>query len=238
MWRVALLAIAGIGAALAIVVWRESRVPVVSLAATTAAAPTRSAVAAPSAARLEKLETDLRSEAERRKALEQRVAELDAAVAKLRAATPNAAADPRADATSDGAEGAGPGTPPATFRNRFRPRAETEEERIDKLVAAGFSAERAAYIEQRRSELALQALEQQYTARRDGQPVPPAPSAARHHAAHRARRRRLRALPRCGREADDRRRVQRVGGLAGRAGRLASRRRGHELRRQARLRCS
>ncbi len=177
MWRVALLALAGIGAALAVVVWWEPRPAAGPPAGTTDAIPSRPAGAAPDSARLEKVESALRAETERRQALEERVTELDAAVAKLRGAASSVAADSGPDATPDAGEGVGSGAPPAAFRNRFRPQAETAEERIDKLVAAGFSAERAAYIEQRRSELALQALEQQYTARRDGQPVPSGPNA-------------------------------------------------------------
>lgn len=167
MWRTALLAVAGIGAAVAVVAWLEPRAPAVEPAAPLGAGPRVAAPETPGATRLERLESALQTETERRRALEERVTALDAEVAKLRGTAPTGAADPKADAASEDVAGAVPGV----FRNRFRPKPETTEEAVDKLVAAGFSAERAASIEQRRSQLALQALEQQYAARRDGQQV-------------------------------------------------------------------
>jgi hypothetical protein len=48
------------------------------------------------------------------------------------------------------------------------------ESRIDRFVAAGFSADRAAYLDRRASELRMQALEAEYEAARSGKPADPA----------------------------------------------------------------
>jgi hypothetical protein len=73
----------------------------------------------------------------------------------------------QADASSDPARFSGP-------RFRGRPGVEDNgESRIARFIAAGFSADRAAYLDRRVSELRMQALEAQYAAARSGKPPDP-----------------------------------------------------------------
>jgi membrane-associated protease RseP (regulator of RpoE activity) len=120
--------------------------------------------------RVAQLESALNAEIEQRAALEQRVADLVAAVEGLREAgaadapaAPVRAADATGAAQSGAQAGAGRG-----------PRGqETKEERIARLVGAGFSPDRAAWIENRTSELTMQRIQAQYQRRR-GESVDPA----------------------------------------------------------------
>lgn len=62
----------------------------------------------------------------------------------------------------------------AGFRGRGFRRAgfgAAPESRVDRFVAAGFSADRAAYLDRRASELRMQALEAEYEAARSGKPA-------------------------------------------------------------------
>lgn len=62
----------------------------------------------------------------------------------------------------------------AGFRGRGFGRAEfgrAPESRVERFVAAGFSADRAAYLDRRASELRMQALEAEYEAARSGKPA-------------------------------------------------------------------
>jgi len=54
-------------------------------------------------------------------------------------------------------------------RSRPRSQADIEQMRIDRFVRAGFTAERAAWIDRRTEELRMQALEAQYQAARGGE---------------------------------------------------------------------
>jgi S1-C subfamily serine protease len=49
--------------------------------------------------------------------------------------------------------------------------ANTPERQLERLVSAGFTPDRAAWIQKRGEELTLQQMEAQYTARREGKPV-------------------------------------------------------------------
>jgi PDZ domain len=178
MLKTLLLVVAGLGAGFAVAHWLQPGLqpgtppaaaadPIEPGAGRASGSPRGDAAAA---ARIEALEAAFEAEVDERIALEQRVAELDAALAELRA--PGAAGR----APQDGA-----GEPPAprrdaqavaAFRERRGP--ETPEQRIERLVAGGFSPDRAAWIQQRTAQLTLEAMQAQYTARREGQP----PSAA------------------------------------------------------------
>ncbi|HVS24643.1 MAG TPA: PDZ domain-containing protein [Gammaproteobacteria bacterium] len=162
MWRTVLLVVAGLVAGLAAAHWLTSSTP--------AADPPQpsGAASAPSdlPARFADLERQLAAETERRGALEQRVGELDAQIEALRAAVATAPPGDRAANRADSsAASAGAGATPQGFGRRFRGPA-TGEQRIEQLVDAGFSPDRAAWIEKRTAELTMQAMQAQYAQRR------------------------------------------------------------------------
>lgn len=134
----------------------------------------------PLAERVATLERTLESERRQREALAGQVAQLRDLVkaAGNGASSRSAAATDPSAATGAGNEASGAAATAAEeaasrrFRGRFGG-ADGEQARVDQLVAAGFSAERAAYIERRASELRMQALEAQYQARRSGGPIDP-----------------------------------------------------------------
>jgi len=117
--------------------------------------------------RIADLERALASQADRSRALEARVAELE----RLR-----------------GEAGSGPRTPPAgaidpervaqvreRLREEGRPdpatlRERQRERRLENLVGAGFTRERAEWIERRTEELEYQAMQAQFEAQRTGRP--------------------------------------------------------------------
>ncbi|HEU4618434.1 MAG TPA: PDZ domain-containing protein [Gammaproteobacteria bacterium] len=128
------------------------------------------------ARRVASLEASLQSDAARLTALASEVARLRAAVAAAPAedrpaqggaaeravsARRTAAAEQNGgELVADSSEGAAPTGPPFRGRGRF----DAGESRIDRFIAAGFSADRAAYLDRRASELRMQALESQYEA--------------------------------------------------------------------------
>jgi membrane-associated protease RseP (regulator of RpoE activity) len=117
-------------------------------------------------ARVAELERALNAQIERGAALEQRVADLVAAVEGLRDV--GAAGAPAAPEVVRPAQN---GPQPGAARG---PRGqETKEERIARLVGAGFAPDRAAWIESRTSELTMQRIQAQYQRRR-GETVDPA----------------------------------------------------------------
>jgi hypothetical protein len=125
-------------------------------------------------ARIAKLEAALRTEIEQRTALEDRVAELDGTLAELRDGIGRAAATrDRSPDSGAGQNGAPPpaGGPPGGFGRGRGP--DTSEQRVSRLVDAGFAPDRAAWIDKRTSELTMQAIQAQYQRRR-GEPVDPA----------------------------------------------------------------
>jgi hypothetical protein len=128
------------------------------------------------AARVASLENTLNQEIQQRAVLEQRVAELGAALDGLRGADAVAEAPASRERNQSGPADAGAqagrsGPPPGG--NRGMRGQETREERIQRLVDAGFPADRAESIESRTSELTMQTIQAQYQRRR-GEKVDPA----------------------------------------------------------------
>jgi hypothetical protein len=137
--------------------------------------------------RIAALEQSLRSESARRATLATEVAELRARLerdGRNRASgapapapagsAPAAAAETAAETAAEGDAAAGAGAP----GSRRPPRASRGNRGglIERLVAAGFSTDRAADLDRRASELRMQALEAQYEAARSGQPAGGLPS--------------------------------------------------------------
>jgi hypothetical protein len=150
---------AGLAAGFAAAYWLAGSTPAAPatpLAASTPPAP------AELPGRIVELERQLGVEIEKRTALEQRVGELGRELDDLHAAAPA----PRADSESAEPPPAGPPDAPGgqRFGRNFRP--QTTEQRVSTLEEGGFSPDRAAWIEQRRAELALQAMQAQYAQRR------------------------------------------------------------------------
>lgn len=113
------------------------------------------------AERLAQVEAELRLELEHRAALEARLEELDAQVAALERAArgmPPAAAEREPDERPERRARGG----------RFGAPAEDDRPLADRLVAAGFPTDRAAWIERRVAELPMELLRAQYEARRTG----------------------------------------------------------------------
>jgi len=165
MLRTVLLVGAGLAAGFAGAYWLAGSSP----AAEPAARLVESIPPAPSElpGRIVELERRLGAEIETRTALEQRVGELGRELDDLHAATPARSAD------AESPDSLPPPDPAAgqRFARNFRP--QTPEQRISTLEEGGFSPDRAAWIEQRRSELQLQAMQAQYAQRR-GENVDPA----------------------------------------------------------------
>jgi hypothetical protein len=161
---------AGLAAGLAAAYWimgsSPAAEPTARLAESTPPAPSELP------GRIVELERQLGAEIDKRTALEQRVEELGHELDDLHAAAP--AARP-ADSESPEAPQPPPGAPDAAAAQRFARnfRTTTPEQRVSMLEEGGFSPDRAAWIEQRRSELQLQAMQAQYAQRR-GESVDPA----------------------------------------------------------------
>jgi hypothetical protein len=171
MWKTLLLVVAGLGAGFAIAMWMEPGDPTPA-AETAVQAPASSFTAradSDASGRLRDLESALQAEIEQRAALEQRVTDLGAEIDALRAPRQARAANsgPGGPQTFDPAR-----LPPAAqeFR-RAREGANTPERQVERLVAAGFTPDRAAWIQKRTEQLTLDQMQAQYTARRDGKPV-------------------------------------------------------------------
>ncbi len=173
MLKTLLLVLGGLVAGLAIAFWFAPDVPPL-----TAVQPERTAAAVPvsvgassgvSVARLAAVENALSAEVEQRAVLEQRLDELAAQLEEL----------VRRPAGSPGVRG-GPPDPAAVAeaRERFQrdasARSEEAERRFtERLVAAGFSPDRADWIIRRTEELRMETLQAQYDAQRGGRPVQP-----------------------------------------------------------------
>jgi hypothetical protein len=167
MLRTVLLVGAGLAAGVAAAYWIGGSSPA-------AEPPTRLVESTPPApselpGRIVELERQLGAEIEKRTALEKRVQELGQALDELHAAAPAARAAETESADSTPAADGAPAGP--RFARNFRP--QTTEQRVSTLEEGGFSPDRAAWIEQRRSELQLQAMQAQYAQRR-GESVEPA----------------------------------------------------------------
>lgn len=118
--------------------------------------------------RLVALERALADEAAEREALESRVVELATELEALRRGEPRTAVAER-DAAAEPA-GAGEARRPERGNGPRGP----GPRQVERLIAAGFSPDRAEWIDRRTQELQMQALQAQYEARRDGRPLEPA----------------------------------------------------------------
>jgi hypothetical protein len=168
MFRTVLLVGAGLAAGFVAAYWLAGSSP----AAEPATRLVESTPPAPSElpGRIVELERQLGAEIEKRAALEQRVGELGRELDELHAAAPARPAD--TDSSDSPQPAAAPDAATAQrFARNFRP--QTAEQRVSTLEEGGFSPDRAAWIEQRRSELQLQAMQAQYAQRR-GESVDPA----------------------------------------------------------------
>jgi hypothetical protein len=175
MLKTIALVVAGLAAGFAVAYWTKDPPSVAEPVAVDGFnAATSQAAAGSVPARIAELESALDSEIEQRAALEQRVADLGAALEELRGGMSERRGS---EARSTGAviavqEGTPPfGSGPSGPRGFRGP--ETTERRVERLVDGGFSPDRAAWIEKRTSELAMQAIQAQYQRRR-GDTVDPA----------------------------------------------------------------
>jgi hypothetical protein len=165
MLRTAVLVGAGLAAGLAAAYWLGG-----SPLAESTARLVDSTPPAPSElpGRIVELERQLGAEIEKRTALEQRVQDLGHELEELHAAVPARSGESE---SPDAPLSAGPDPGGQRFGRNFRP--QTAEQRISTLEEGGFSPDRAAWIEQRRAELQVQAMQAQYAQRR-GENVDPA----------------------------------------------------------------
>jgi membrane-associated protease RseP (regulator of RpoE activity) len=164
------LVVAGLAAGFVVAQWLAPAPPAGNLETASAAAAHPDDLPA----RIAELESALRAETEQRALLERRVAALGAEIKEARETSGAvASAGPVADAVTSAnppASDVSAGSPPFA-RGRRGP--QTEEQRIEQLVAGGFAPDRAAWIERRTAELQMQAIQAQY-ARRRGETVDPA----------------------------------------------------------------
>ena len=166
MLKTTLLVVAGLVAGLALAFWLQpSSEPALAEAAPDAGS-TSTGRAAPMDAyadqRLADLEQALDAEILQRAALEDRVAELAAQLEAL-------GESPRFARGAGGANG--PGEQPPGNRREIRVREQAVDQQrllIERLTAAGFPPDRAEWINRRTEELRMQALQEQYDARREG----------------------------------------------------------------------
>lgn len=161
MMKTLVLLVAGLCAGLALAWWwQPEQAPLGSAApAATAVAP-RDVSSRADDGRLAALEAALAAETAERAALDERVAELAAALESLERPALGARRD--ADAP--------PGFPDAATvaEVRERVRREAQRSQVERLVDAGFSPDRAEWINRRTQELRVQALQAQYEATRQG----------------------------------------------------------------------
>ena len=172
MLKTSLLVLAGLVAGLAIAFFLQPSPQPENVAAPLVGAPRSAAASATADARADErlfaLEDALDAEILQRAALEDRVAELAARLEAL-------GERPRFARDAGGANG---DQPPANGReirareqaNRGAVDQQRERIMIDRLTAAGFPPDRAEWINRRTEELRMQALQDQYDARREGRP--------------------------------------------------------------------
>lgn len=166
MWRklvvVVLLLGAGVAMALLVHVSGRSRAP--------AAVEFRPDSSASTAERITELERALAAQIDHSRTLEARVADLEE---RLRAGGRGVAQQPAGRAERRGDDdlpslrdlmGEDGRPDPAALRERMR------ERQLQRLVAAGFTRERAEWIERRLEELEVEAMQAQYEAQRTGRP--------------------------------------------------------------------
>jgi hypothetical protein len=118
--------------------------------------------------RIADLEKTLAAQVDRSNLLASRLGELETRLgARSNASNADGNNDPRANRGADGRQqftDANGNFDPAAMRERQR------QSQLDRLMQAGFTQERAEWIERRMQELQVQAQEAQYDAQRNGQP--------------------------------------------------------------------
>jgi hypothetical protein len=173
MLKTLLLVLAGLGAGLALAFWLQPSAPPFAAVEAAGSAPPgerlRADGAGASDVRLAVLEDAFAAEVEQRVALETRVEELAAELEAL------------GERPVRGGESATAGPDPAAVREvRARARGdagarreEAERRFLERLVAVGFTPDRAEWITRRTEELRMAALQAQYEAQRGGRPAEP-----------------------------------------------------------------
>jgi hypothetical protein len=167
MVKTILLVVLGAAAGFAVALWRQPDAP--SQRGDSLVAAGRAEGSA-DAARLAALERAMAAEAEERAELEARVLELAAELDTLRGTESRDPGDSRRAAT-DVPDGAAAPQAPGQ-RPREGPRGGGPPQ-VERLIAAGFSPDRAEWIDRRTQELRMQALQAQYDAQREGRPLEP-----------------------------------------------------------------
>ena len=174
MLKTLLLVLAGLGAGLALAFWLQPSAPPFAAVEAAGSAPPgerlRADGARASDVRLAVLEDAFAAEVEQRVALETRVEELAAELEALGERP-----------VRGGGESAAAGPEPAAVREvRARARGdagarreEAERRFLERLVAVGFTPDRAEWITRRTEELRMAALQAQYEAQRGGRPAEP-----------------------------------------------------------------
>ena len=174
MLKTLLLVLAGLGAGLALAFWLQPSAPPFAAVEAAGSAPPgerlRADGARASDVRLAVLEDAFAAEVEQRVALETRVEELAAELEALGERP-----------VRGGGESATAGPEPAAVREvRARARGdagarreEAERRFLERLVAVGFTPDRAEWITRRTEELRMAALQAQYEAQRGGRPAEP-----------------------------------------------------------------
>lgn len=119
--------------------------------------------------RLATLERALAAEAAERTELEARVFELAAELDALRGTQVRDGGD-AGRAPASAADEASPPAPRQRLREGMR---QGGQPQLERLIAAGFSPDRAQWIDRRTQEIRMQALQAQYDAQRAGRPLEP-----------------------------------------------------------------
>ena len=163
MWKTSLLVLGGLVAGLAIAFWLQPTPELAAPIETRVGEATSTVRSSPrderAADRLVALERALDEEIVQRAALEERVADLASQLEALGERPAFAAGPP--DQPLD---------PAVAERMRLRREGRVRDERtvVDRLVSAGFAPDRAEWLNRRVEQLRLEALQEQYDARREG----------------------------------------------------------------------
>lgn len=166
MLKTLLLVVFGAAVGFTVAFWRQPEPPAMVAEPSSDAPGAGLAGVGTDGARLAALERALAAEARQRVELEARVGELASELATLRSDEPTTATAERTAGGEAAAE------EPPRPRRAFGPRSDAPRQ-VERLVAAGFSPDRAEWIDRRTQELRMQALQAQYDAQRDGRPVEP-----------------------------------------------------------------
>lgn len=170
MLKTLLLVAGGLAAGFAIAYWLQPSEPAPALASAAGSGVFRAAPAdgGPAAARLEALEEALAAEVDQRMALEERVADLASQLEVFsdRSALP-------AELATGVQDSAAVQPQRARSRDAGATRAASERRMVEQLIAGGFAADRAEWINRRSQELRMQTLQAQYAAMREGRALEP-----------------------------------------------------------------